>query len=101
MLRIILFITGLSTEQVFLGEKKSGRLKKDSTCKGIYRKEHTRIPCSKKANFVCRLTKTEWQENKESNPAHSSGEPAANGQISDDFAALFNLYILNGRVSQI
>jgi hypothetical protein len=74
---------------VFLDERKAGH-KKDGTCKGVYRKERTRISCAKKVNFVCRLTKAEWQENKASQAGSSSGEPAASGQSSDPFAALFN-----------
>jgi len=88
-LTFLLFITGLSTDQVFLDDRKADH-KKDGTCKGVYRKVKTRISCSKKANFVCRLTKAEWQENKRSRGVGSFGESAASGQSNDQFAAPFN-----------
>jgi len=78
-------IAGLSTEQVFL-ERNADR-SNDGTCKGVYRKEKKRIPCTKKVNFVCRLTKAEWQENK---VLSSSGQPEALGKENDPFAAFFN-----------
>jgi hypothetical protein len=74
---------------VFLDERKAERTK-DGTCRGVYRKERTRISCSKKANFVCRITKAEWKENKESQPVGFAGEPSTSGQSNDQFAALFN-----------
>jgi len=79
-------IAGLSTEQVFLDERKT-EYTNNGICKGVYRKEKKRIPCTKKVNFVCRLTKAEWQENK---VLGSSGQPEALGQEIDQFAALFN-----------
>jgi hypothetical protein len=86
---ICTFFTGLSAEQVFLDERKTSH-KKDGNCKGYYRKERARISCSKKANFVCRLTKAEWQQNKASNEAGSVGGAAASAPSIDEFAAFFN-----------
>jgi hypothetical protein len=54
---------------------------RNEMCKGIHRRKKTQIPCRKKANFVCRLSKEEIESGK-------SG--ASEGTAVDNEAGLNN-----------
>jgi hypothetical protein len=60
--------SGLSQEQVFLDVSKSEP--KNAICRGVYHKEKTRIPCDKKANYVCRVTKEDVEQSASSEAAN-------------------------------
>lgn len=59
---------GLSQEQVFLDVRKAEQ--KNAMCRGVYHEEKTRIPCDKKANYICRVTKEEVEHSASSEAEH-------------------------------
>jgi len=81
-------------EQVFLDTNKGDQRSKKSgadLCKGVFREEKTRIPCQKKANYVCRLSKEDVNGDAGKMEENLSTTVSPGSDPGNAFADFFNL----------